>query len=273
MLTIGQMARIFQITPKTLRHYDATDLFSPKRIGEDNSYRYYASEQVLQLKQILFLRSMGVGLEVIKELTRSGALNDPAKVEMILNEQAEAIRGEIEKKQELLYQVQNMLETMKNQGGIQMKPTIVSLQPFTVVGMLWSSANGTGTISEMWDRFIPREEEIQHKVSPTISYGICCPEEKGELEYIAGFEAVPRDLPSGMVSRVVPAQTYAVFTHKGSVSNIGKTMERIYGEWLPQNSLKAAKGIDFELYGDRFYGPHNEVSEVDLYIPIEQEGA
>jgi DNA-binding transcriptional MerR regulator len=47
MLTVGQMARIFQITPKTLRHYDAIGLFSPIRIGEDNLYRYYASVQVL----------------------------------------------------------------------------------------------------------------------------------------------------------------------------------------------------------------------------------
>ncbi|WP_134547189.1 MerR family DNA-binding transcriptional regulator, partial [Pseudomonas aeruginosa] len=46
MLTIGQLARIFEISTKTLRHYDAIGLFVPARTGSDNGYRYYQPEQI-----------------------------------------------------------------------------------------------------------------------------------------------------------------------------------------------------------------------------------
>ena len=48
MLTIGQLARIFEISTKTLRHYDAIGLFVPARTGSDNGYRYYQPEQIEQ---------------------------------------------------------------------------------------------------------------------------------------------------------------------------------------------------------------------------------
>ncbi|MDU3294132.1 MAG: MerR family DNA-binding transcriptional regulator, partial [Pseudomonas aeruginosa] len=35
MLTIGQLARIFEISTKTLRHYDAIGLFVPARTDEE----------------------------------------------------------------------------------------------------------------------------------------------------------------------------------------------------------------------------------------------
>ncbi|WP_134576092.1 MerR family transcriptional regulator, partial [Pseudomonas aeruginosa] len=56
MLTIGQLARIFEISTKTLRHYDAIGLFVPARTGSDNGYRYYQPEQIEQLSSILALR-------------------------------------------------------------------------------------------------------------------------------------------------------------------------------------------------------------------------
>ena len=60
MLTIGQLARIFEISTKTLRHYDAIGLFVPARTGSDNGYRYYQPEQIEQLSRILALRRLDV---------------------------------------------------------------------------------------------------------------------------------------------------------------------------------------------------------------------
>ncbi len=45
MLTIGQMARCYGLTTKTLRHYDSIDLFSPALTGTENGYRYYLPTQ------------------------------------------------------------------------------------------------------------------------------------------------------------------------------------------------------------------------------------
>ncbi len=50
MLTIGQLSHMFNISPKTLRHYDAIDLFNPSKIGEKNQYRYYTPDQFTDLR-------------------------------------------------------------------------------------------------------------------------------------------------------------------------------------------------------------------------------
>lgn len=78
MLTIGQLARIFEISTKTLRHYDAIGLFVPARTGSDNGYRYYRPEQIEQLSRILALRRLDVPLEAIDRLKTRWRAGRPA---------------------------------------------------------------------------------------------------------------------------------------------------------------------------------------------------
>ncbi|GAA4965342.1 MerR family transcriptional regulator [Yinghuangia aomiensis] len=61
---IAEVARMAGVTARTLRHYDATGLLPPARIGA-NGHRYYAEKQLLRLQQILVLRALGVGLPEI----------------------------------------------------------------------------------------------------------------------------------------------------------------------------------------------------------------
>ncbi|MCX4959641.1 MerR family transcriptional regulator [Streptomyces virginiae] len=61
---ISEVARISGVTARTLRHYDETGLLPPARIGA-NGHRYYGERELLQLQQILVLRSLGVGLPEI----------------------------------------------------------------------------------------------------------------------------------------------------------------------------------------------------------------
>ncbi len=73
-----------------------------------------------------------------------------------------------------------------------------------------------------------------------------------------------------MIELTVPTQKYAMFTRVGSVKNIGKTIESIYGTWLPQQGLNPVNGVDFaEMSQDRFIDPLSKQAEIDLYIPIE----
>jgi predicted transcriptional regulator YdeE len=97
-------------------------------------------------------------------------------------------------------------------------------------------------------------------------------EENGYI-YVAGFQSEHEPLTIDMVRITVPAQKYAIFTHRGALNQPGHTIAdtfaEIYQTWLPHYQLSSMRGIDFELYDERFIGPNNEQSEVDLYIPIE----
>src|SRR5690554_3448636 len=150
MLTVGQLARIFNVTAKTLRHYDAVGLFTPDEIGVDNQYRMYSPEQLPVLRRILFLRAMGLGLEVISELKNNGTLDDTEKVKRILLEHANGIRDGIVQQQKLLAEVHRMVTHISRSGGIYMEPRLVKKASFRVVGMEWNNRSGEGDIPGLW---------------------------------------------------------------------------------------------------------------------------
>lgn len=64
--TIGELAKIFNISTQTLRYYHKLDLFSPIN-REDNNYRSYSSSQFQELRTILYLKNIGVSLKNIKK--------------------------------------------------------------------------------------------------------------------------------------------------------------------------------------------------------------
>lgn len=268
MLTVGLIARLYGVTAKTLRHYDAIGLFTPARIDEDNRYRLYSPEQLPELRRILFLRSMGLGIEAIRELKRNGTLDDADKIRQLLNDLADGIQEEIASQQKQLAAIHSMVEYMTNTGGIPMEAKVVEKESFTVVGMAWNSKSSEGDIPAMWGRFIAREHEVNGKLQPAVSYGICQPTDSEEFTYIAGFETNGESIPAGMTKVVTPAQRYAVFTHKGSIHKLSETYELIYSKWLPLQGLASIKGYDFERYDERFVGSESEQSELDIYIPI-----
>lgn len=66
-ISIGQMAKTFQISRQTLIHYDHIDLFKPSFLDE-HGYRFYCACQIPTLREITFLKRMGMKLEMIKKI-------------------------------------------------------------------------------------------------------------------------------------------------------------------------------------------------------------
>lgn len=73
MLRIGTFARIAGVSAKTLRDYDELGLFRPAWVDPATAYRVYSPAQLPQLRRILALRSMGIGLPEIERLVSGGA--------------------------------------------------------------------------------------------------------------------------------------------------------------------------------------------------------
>lgn len=247
MLTIGQLARIFEISTKTLRHYDAIGLFVPARTGSDNGYRYYQPEQIEQLSRILALRRLDVPLEAIDRLKRDGALDDPQRLRHFLQRHQHTLREEISARQRLLAELDRTLATLAHWRIRNMHARIVERPAFSVVGMEYFGSAPGDTIGQLWERFIPREHEIAGKHDPEVSYGICAQQPNGEFHYVAGFEVQEGwPVPEGMVRFQVPAQKYAVFTHKGTAPQIAESFQAIYSHLLAERGLEPKAGVDFE---------------------------
>ena len=68
MYGIGTVARLAQVSVRTLRHYDDLGLLTPAHVDPVTGYRRYRPDQVLMLHRILVLRDLGVPLSEIGQL-------------------------------------------------------------------------------------------------------------------------------------------------------------------------------------------------------------
>ena len=46
------------------------------------------------------------------------------------------------------------------------------------------------------------------------------------------------------------------------------TYQYIWSVWFPKSGYELAEQDDFECYTERFLGPNNPHSEIDIYFPI-----
>ena len=154
-----------------------------------------------------------------------------------------------------------------------MEPKIITKDAFMVIGMRYYGDNQKGEIKQLWDEFLPREESIKNRIHPAIGYGVCYPVEDPDsataFEYLAAVEVSNLDeIPERMMGRTIPAQKYAVFSHRGSVDTITETYQAIYTLWQPKSGCELIKAPDFEYYDERFNPVNPETSELDIYIPV-----
>ena len=62
MLNIGEFARLGQVSPRMLRHYDEFGLLTPDRVDPASGYRLYRVQQLGRLHRIVALRDIGFGV-------------------------------------------------------------------------------------------------------------------------------------------------------------------------------------------------------------------
>lgn len=148
-----------------------------------------------------------------------------------------------------------------------MHPRIIELPAFDLVGLEFQAARD-GDIRTLWQRFLPLADGIAGRSEPQALYGLCTRDEHGALRYLAGaMRSAGEDTP-GLLRIHVPAQKYAVFVHRGSVEQMPDSLQRIYGELLALRGLEPYQAPVLERYAERFRGPDDADSEVELYIPV-----
>ena len=70
MYSIGEYARIAQVSKRLLRYYDEIGLFQPVKIDPESGHRYYSASQLPELNRILALKDLGLSLNQIQRFVR-----------------------------------------------------------------------------------------------------------------------------------------------------------------------------------------------------------
>lgn len=93
LISISEMAKLHGITRQTLIYYDEIDLFKPMRV-DPHGYRFYSEWQIPYLREICFLKSVGISL---KEIVHHFQQRNPQHEIELLREQKHKLREEMER--------------------------------------------------------------------------------------------------------------------------------------------------------------------------------
>lgn len=164
MYGIGTVARLAQVSVRTLRHYDDLGLLKPAHVDPLTGYRYYTAGQVLRLHRILVLRDLGVPLSEAGQL-----IDDDVTVEQLRGilrlRQAEA-RARLAAQTEQLTRVEIRLAQLEEGPMAAYEVIVKRLEPMRVVALSEDLA-GHDEIGEACGRMYPRLHAAlaQHRVA------------------------------------------------------------------------------------------------------------
>lgn len=111
-MNIGEVAKLTGLTPKTVRFYSDKGLIHPLN-RQDNGYRSYDKQHVVELNLIRRARMVGFNLEECHELVLLA--QNPKRRSAEIKAKAQEKLQEIEKKLDELKHIQKTLSILANQ--------------------------------------------------------------------------------------------------------------------------------------------------------------
>jgi predicted transcriptional regulator YdeE len=160
-------------------------------------------------------------------------------------------------------------------SGIDIPFTVKKIPAMTVIGISRRTSNADGRrmkdVMATWTDFLHQNaaENIKNRAFPPTMYAVYSDYEsdwRGEYSYLIGCGVTRAGtVPEGMETRIIPSQTYAIFTAKGQMPDEVLAVWSMV--WL--SDLPRRYTFDFEVYDKRFTNPKQK--EVDVCVAIDPE--
>ena len=151
VFTIGMFSKINKITTKTLRHYDEIGLLKPKHVDEFTGYRYYITEQLVDLHKILTLKQMGLALQDIKEV-----LENPKAIDLFLKLREQDVLKNIEAEKAKLLQIRSYLSCLKGEDQ-KMYTAVMKELPEVIVASMRQVVEGYSAFFHLCPNIMGKE--------------------------------------------------------------------------------------------------------------------
>ncbi len=150
-------------------------------------------------------------------------------------------------------------------------PRIVDGKPLLIAGI--SEHYGCETsaaIPAQWQKFLPHFGNVPGQVG-RVAYGVVHNgDEEDNFDYVCGVEVTDfSKLPPGFSGVRIPAQKYAVFTHRDHISTIRRTWATIWAKWLPESKYQAVDAPVVERYDENF-DSRTGTGGVELWVPVKE---
>jgi AraC family transcriptional regulator len=127
-------------------------------------------------------------------------------------------------------------------------------------------------ITKLWDTFTHEITRFEKINKPVDFYGIVSYPENWTVNgylYFTGMKLDSYDLTNSiLVTKTIPALTYAKFSHKGSSNERKFISDYIFHTWLPRSGRNVTILFEMEYYGNSIEVFDKKEIETYIYIPL-----
>lgn len=274
-ISVSKMAEIHKISRQTLIFYDKIGLFRPAHV-EENGYRYYSYKQIPYLREICFLKSVGVKLEDIKEHIENRSTDNAIE---LLQQQNDLLSEKIAALAKMQRRVSRRMEIYENAWKYEKslyEPYITTLPRRKILFVPWGAAEMTRqvlhlTLMKAWT-LSEKYDEL-----PPSGWGALvlrrALDRENPFEGAGAYVNLNEDFPEADVPslRILPAGEYACM-YKYGMPYDPDPVRRIQ-RWIAQNGYEIAGDIADEcLLDTTFYDEDVDVDFCQLQVPVRRKG-
>lgn len=270
LLSIGELARICNVSHKTLRYYDSIGILKPSEVNPQNGYRYYSKWQVTRIMTIKQLQNIGVSLDEIKICLDNGESNS---LLMNLRDILESKENDINKQILVLNNNLKKINIFKSQYEKIEKILLlendqkITVKKFNKRRIVYKEYTGKydPEIFRLYDKELL--ESVQEKGYigfNATSFPIAIYSKINDLNNInikIGFQIDMEDDFSDFPASEIPEAYYLSYIHKGNYSSLRNDAYKNIYKFIEENGYEA-DGPSIEIY----YISENIMIEQEYYI-------
>lgn len=268
LYSIGEVAKLANISVQTLRYYDKIGLFKPAYTDPNTNYRYYRDSQLYHLDIIKSLKHIGTSLEDIKKAQR-------LKTEDLLDflNKQERI---IEKRLKKLIDIKQVLANVKVRMEKQLNDSMfgeVTIQYEEEVLILQTQARHLTPVDILNASYSELKNAVENEVGEwNNSYGAIIPfqsyKDEDEISYSYIFMPVMKHrdislLSPNIMQTKIPAGKYVCISDRFSPEKYFDNLKKLLN-YINNHHLQVIGSI-YEVFTPIHYGP---ISQDDYLIEM-----
>lgn len=157
-----------------------------------------------------------------------------------------------------------------------MEPKIVMLEETHLVGMRMKMTLNQDKTYVLWNQFMIKRKTVE-SLQRSSFYSVQIYDDQTTQEnftpatvfekWAAVEKSEDSEVPEGMEQLTLKPGRYAVFIHNGPAKTFFKTMQYIYGQWLPHSGYAVDSRPQFEKMQEG-YRADDENAREEVWIPI-----
>ncbi|MFJ8527440.1 helix-turn-helix domain-containing protein [Bacillus sp. NPDC094106] len=261
LFSIGEVAKIKDITIKALRYYHKMGILIPRYIDETTGYRYYSIDQFIHIDIIKSCRELRTSIVELQEIFKDC---DTEKLLQFLQLKRDEAEENIKKMQEVIKTIDSLNMNIENFKDV-LHDDEISIQFFEQRYIMIAPCKEVGSLQELL--YYSNLEKIIHEKGGKMSM------ERGIIYDVnAGWNVEPKYVFSGVQGdlniedkhniKILPKGKYVTLAY--SKENEEECRRKIV-TYVKENHLKINRFIEVELFND-FFNTESYSCQIQMFI-------